>query len=476
MSVDKFALRNLKDKRVLVMGLGLFGGGAGVARFLVNHGAQVTVTDLKGEQDLQESLEALKGLPIRYRLGGHKEEDFKDADMIVVNPAVPRESRFLEIARKAEVVLETEMNLFFKLCPARIIGITGTNGKSTVTALVGSILKEFHPGTWVGGNIGRSLLEDVEKIGTGDLVVLELSSFQLEALGEIKKSPQVAVVCNLSPNHLDRHKTIENYISAKKNILRFQGPEDFAILNRDDAEVKGWKGECKSQVIFISTEEELQEGIYLHRTNAGQGGETGQILVRLKDKEEVLDVMKDFRLPGRHNLENALLAVAAAYILEAKEEHIRAGLCEFKGLEHRLEPVAEIGGVRYYNDSIATTPEATIAALAALSGPIILIAGGYDKGLSFEGLAERIRERVKACVLLGQTALKIKMAIGQARESTPEIKEASSLAEAVQVARLMAVPGDTVLLSPASASYDMFRNFAERGRQFKELVTADAAD
>ncbi len=470
MTVDEFAVRNLKGKKILVMGLGLFGGGAGVARFLVSRGARVTVTDLKGEEDLQESLEALKGLPIRYKLGGHEEEDFKDADMIIVNPAVPRDSKFLEIARKEEVVLEAEMNLFFKLCQGRIIGITGTNGKSTVTALVGEILKQFRPGTWVGGNIGRSLLEDVEKIGEDDLVVLELSSFQLEDLGEIKKSPEVAVVTNLSPNHLDRHKRMENYISAKKNILRFQQPGDFAILNWDDAEVRGWREECKSQVIFVSTKQELQEGIFLYHRRGARGEEICEILVRLKGREEVLDVLKDFRLPGRHNLENAVLAAAAAYILNAKEEDIRAGLCQFKGLEHRLEPVAEIGGVKYYNDSIATTPEATIAALSALSGPIILIAGGYDKGLVFDNLAQEIGRRVKACVLLGQTGPKIKKAIEQAKKPSPKIREVSSLTEAVEAARLMAKPGDIVLLSPASASYDMFRNFADRGKQFKELV------
>ena len=473
MTIDEFQVTNLKGKKILVMGLGLFGGGAGVARFLVSRSARVTVTDLKGEEDLQESLEALKGLPIKYKLGGHQEEDFRDADMIIVNPAVPRDSRFLEIARKEGAVLETEMNLFFKLCQGRIIGITGTNGKSTVTALMGEMLKEFRPGTWVGGNIGRSLLEDVEKIGRGDLVVLELSSFQLEGLAEIKKSPEVAVVTNLSPNHLDRHKRMENYIAAKKNIFRFQRPGDFAILNWDDAEVRGWRGECNSQVIFASTKEELQEGIFLRRRRAAEDEEAHQILVRLRDREEVLDVLKCFRLPGWHNLENALLAAGAAFVLGAKEKDIRGGLSKFRGLEHRLELVAEIGGVKYYNDSIATTPEATIAALWALKEPIILIAGGSDKGLAFDGLAQEIRRRVKACVLLGQTGPRIKKAIEQAKKPLPEIKEVSSLTEAVETARLMAKPGDIVLLSPASASYDMFRNFADRGKQFKELVTAD---
>ncbi|MDO8137183.1 MAG: Mur ligase family protein, partial [Candidatus Brocadiales bacterium] len=245
--------RSFKDKRVTVMGLGLFGGGAGLARFLVSQGARVVVTDLKDPSQLSHSLASLKGLPIEFHLGGHHEEDFRDVDMVMVNPAVPKDSAFLGMAREKGVRLETEMNLFFKLCPAPIIGITGSKGKSTTTALLGEMLSR-RVKTWVGGNIGRgySLLEYIDKITPQHLVVLELSSFQLEDLREVGMSPHLSIVTNITNNHLDRHKSLEDYIEAKKTIIHYQGPEDFAVLNYDDPELRRWSGATHASVLWFS--------------------------------------------------------------------------------------------------------------------------------------------------------------------------------------------------------------------------------
>ncbi|MBI2933810.1 MAG: UDP-N-acetylmuramoyl-L-alanine--D-glutamate ligase, partial [Planctomycetes bacterium] len=394
------------------MGLGLFGGGVGVTRFLVKAGARVTVTDMKTPHDLRESVAALEGLPIELHLAGHREADFRDADFVVTSPAVPADSPWLGIARARE----TEMNLFFKLCPARrIVGVTGSNGKTTTTALIGEILRRGPRRSWVGGNIGGSLLEDLEKIGPDDGVVLELSSFQLESLDALRRSPNVSVVTNITPNHLDRHGTMEKYVAAKRAIVAHQGEGDLRVLNADDAIVRAFEG---AGTAWFSLKGRV-DGAWVE-------GE------RIHVGDETLDVSRR-RLPGWFNLQNmAAAAAATARAFPGWREAAEGALVEFKGVEHRLEFVGEVGGVKYFNDSIATNPESTLAALDTLAGPIVIILGGYDKRLPFEALGRRVRERCRAAVLVGATAGAIEAAIGT---GGCETRRAGSFEEAVGLAR-----------------------------------------
>ncbi|MEW6355885.1 MAG: UDP-N-acetylmuramoyl-L-alanine--D-glutamate ligase [Planctomycetota bacterium] len=452
-----------RGKKVTVMGLGLFEGGVGVTRFLVDQGAEVIVTDLKASADLKESIEKLKGLPVSLHLGGHREQDFTKVDLVVVNPAVPKTSPYLRLAREHGVPLFAEMNIFFQLCPAPIVGITGSNGKSTTTALVHAMLSKGKRTVWLGGNIGQALLPEAHKIAEEDMVVLELSSFQLEDLQQIGRSPHVAVVTNIAPNHLDRHGTMDEYIAAKKGIVVNQKNGDFAILNWDDPELRAWadKG-LKSRPLFFSVEEEVEEGAFV------RGDE---LILRAGKREEVVS-LRGVQIPGKHNRQNIAAAAIAARAAGAKREQIEAAAGEFKGLEHRLEFFEEINDVRFYNDSIATTPESAIAALDAIDRPIVLIAGGYDKGSPFGAFAKKIAERVKCVILIGKTAEKIGALVEEHRHSTetPSMYHETTFPEAVWCAFEEAKSGDAVLLSTGCASYDMFRNFVDRGRQFKQLV------
>jgi len=451
---------NIAGKRITVMGLGLFGGGLGIARYLVRHGARVTVTDLRTEDQLEESVRALKGLSVVLKLGGHDPADFTDADRIFVNPAVPKTSEYLALARNNGVPLDTEMNLFFRECPSPILGVTGSNGKTTTTALFGAMLRRADPSTLVGGNIGGSLLDELEALRSDVPVVLELSSFQLEDLRAIQRSPQISVVLNLTPNHLDRHGTMEAYAAAKRTILDYQTCDDLAVLNAEDPIVREWKAACKGRILFFGME----------RTSAGGAFvEKGLIVFEEGRRRVPLCRVDELRLLGNHNLRNALAATVAACAFGAPPEAIGGALRTFEGVEHRLELVREIDGVRYYNDSIATTPESTVAALRAFDAPVVLIAGGYDKGISFDELGGIIAERTRALILIGATAGRIASAV-RPYVSDLSISECDTLPEAVRLAANLAHSGDVVLLSPACASYDMFRNFEDRGRQFKEIV------
>ena len=452
----------LAGKRVTVMGLGLFGGGLGVTRFLIRQGAKVTVTDTKSEHDLRESVEQLRALPVTLRLGGHDEADFRDADLVIVNPAVPESNPYLKLAR----ALDTEMNLFFKLCRAEtIVGVTGSNGKTTTTTLVGEIAKKHPWRSWVGGNIGVSLLESLPDIAPDHLVLLELSSFQLENLGLLKKSPHVGAVLNLSPNHLDRHVTMENYTAAKRQIVGHP-PSRLKILNADDPVVRSFAAAAPTPTQYFSQKETPALGARVRDE---------RIEIALPNVFAELDVRRR-RIPGSFNLANmaaAALATSPVAVPGWGRDAWKAA-CEevfnsFPGVEHRLEFVAEKRGVNYYNDSKSTDAEATIAALETLPGPFILILGGFDKKTPWETLARSVAEKpVRAVVLMGQTAPAIEAAL-RASSRVPEIVRVGSLDDTV---RVPAKPGETVLLSPACASWDMFRNFTERGLQFKALVAA----
>jgi UDP-N-acetylmuramoylalanine--D-glutamate ligase len=452
------------EKRITIMGLGFFGGTIGLAKYLVSQGARVTITDLKRAPALRESIAALAGLPVRLVLGRHEATDFTDTDMVFASPAVPEDSPYLAKARARGVPVDTEMNLFMRLCRGTIIGVTGSNGKTTTTSLIGAILRAANPRTRVGGNIGRSLLPEVAAIEAGDPVVLELSSFQLEDLAEVGRSPHIALFLNLSPNHLDRHGSMERYRAAKQRIFAYQGAADIAILNADDPQVQALAAALPSQVRCFSLEGPVRAGTYL---------EGERLLIARHGTVCEACRVADIPLLGRHNVANALAAVAAVDAWGVPPAVIRRAIRTFAGVEHRLERVRELGGVTFYNDSIATSPAATLAALAAIPQPILLIAGGYDKGLPFQTLAAAIVRRVKGVFLIGHTAPQIAHAIEAARphgETTPRLTWCGDLRQAVHQAYDAAAAGDVVLLSPACASYDQFRHFVERGRLFKQFV------
>jgi len=447
---------------VTVLGLGLFGGGAGAARYFAERGSRVIVSDARSAETLAESVEALKGLPIEYRLGGHRPEDFAGSELVIVNPGVPPEAPALEMARRAGARLETEINLLFALSPAPVAAVTGTNGKSTTTALLAEMLRAAGRTVWLGGNLGGSLLPETERMRAGDVVVIEISSFQCERLAWSAASPKLGMALNLTPNHFDRHRDMEDYAAAKKQLLLRQGPDDFAILNGEDAILRQWSDAGRGRKFFYGASDSAPNGIQL------RGGH-----VRLWREGNWLEVsLERMRLPGAHNRFNAACASAAAWLLGAPGAAIERAIESFHGLPDRLELVAEKKGIRFYNDSIATTPESTMMALNSFDQPIILIAGGSSKNLSYAEVGKRIARRVKAVVLMGATGPEIERAIRAAGEGSPELRFAADLAEAVATARSLAARGDVVLLSPASASFDMFRNYAERGQKFRELVRA----
>jgi len=459
---------NFAGKKILAMGLGRFGGGVDVAEFAARAGASVTVTDMAPADQLGDSISRLGDLGnIEFHLGGHEAADFEQADIVVANPAVPGDNEFLELARRAGRIVTSQINIFFELCCAQIIGITGANGKSTTAALTAHLLNNTtsdmrnakYETVWLSGNIGnRPLLTTLEEIGPDDLIVLELSSFQLEQLAQIQEAPKVALLTNLTPNHLDRHGTFANYCAAKKNIFKFQQ------LGGDSPAVS----------VFNAEDEIGAEWYEKYRKDAGR---TCVCFSADDVSEEISNV---FSLPGRANRSNLAGAIAIARHFGVDSARIKARLPSFKGLPHRLELVDQIDGVRWYNDSIATTPQSTMAALEAFGGPVIIIAGGYDKKLPFDELGEAIAKKARAAILIGQTASKIRCSILDARclmkaQRESRIEIVDSLAQAVEMARNLADPGDVVLLSPACASYDMFENYEQRGREFARHVRALAS-
>ena len=439
------------------MGLGSFGGGAGAARFLAERGAHVTVTDLKTETTLRASVDALDGLGIRFVLGVHNMDDFTGADMVVVSPAVPRESVYIAAARESGAALTTEIGLFVGLCPANICGITGSNGKTTTVSMIQSVLEHSGVRFNVGGNIGGSLLNELDSIKPGDRVVLELSSFQLEWLDEMSWSPHIAAVLNIMPNHLDRHGSFGNYREAKAAILRHQSNADTAILMVDDPGSISMRDSVQGKLVRAGTELE-GDGVLFH----------GGRLCERRGKRLAV-ICDGFRLliPGKHNRINALAAAACALELGIDHSSVEAGLLTFKGVPHRLEYAGERYGVLFYNDSKATTPEAAAAAVASFDRTVIPILGGYDKGVSFSEMAGNMAGRVQWAALIGETAGAISHEL-QSAGIRSEIF--GTLEEAFDACMGRAAKGDVVVLTPGCASYGMFGNYEERGDAFKALV------
>lgn len=574
--------RDFTGKRVTVLGLGVLSGGVASARYFAVRGADVTVTDLQPAEALRKSIDALAPWPVRYVLGEHRDEDITGADLVVVGPAVRDDSPFLRLARDRGIPLTTETNLVFENCRRPVIGITGSNGKTTTTRLIGAMFQAVDPATLVGGNIGRSVLNELadpdERADLDELdarveapvnggpdckvsgpgatpgiclgatpgaggtrvrptdespVILELSSFQLHRLAWIQQSPGVAVVTNLSPNHLDWHGTFDAYEEAKQHIVHDQSPEDVVVLNADDKRLRGWAVRCPGRVAWFSMEGPVETGCYVRDGQVVfRGPAAGSAVSESSDASEehgpadghdpaggggpaerglpgerVVCPVDALRLPGPHNRANLVAAVTAACLWGIPASVIRSTVETFRGVEHRLEEVAVIDGVGYYNDSACTTPASTITALRAFDAPVVLIAGGYDKGMSFDGMASELVRRARAAVLIGATADAIETAIGKAgvaqtyraksdaalaagaksnatyttdaKAGTSDalaIARSETLDDAVRQSAGLARPGDVVVLSPGCASYDMFTNYEERGRQFKEAVAALARD
>ncbi len=460
----------LKGKRVLVMGLGVHGGGSGVTRWLVRRGARVTVTDLKKVEELQSSLDALRGLPIQFALGEHREEDFINSDLVVRNPGVPRESRFLQLAQKHSIPIEMEMGLFFEQLPrggAQVIGITGTKGKTTTTLMVGAILSRANPKTVVAGNLRVSALELLDRIDSDTPVVLELSSFQLEGLEPRRVSPHIAAITNISADHLNRYGSLNDYAEAKATLFRYQQPDDFIVLNFDNRILTRYAPRALSRLVWTSAKRALTEGAY-REGNALMWRWGGA-------REKIIDI-DDLRVPGAHTIENALTAMAVASVWGAQPDQIANALADFHGIEHRQEFVRELDGVRYINDTTATAPAATIAAIntfAPTAKGMVLIAGGADKSLDFSEMARIIASNVRRLILLEGTATdKIASAVENAGAKEIIAGRFDSLPRAVEHAKALARGGDVVVLSPGCASFGMFANEFERGEKFKQIVRA----
>jgi UDP-N-acetylmuramoylalanine--D-glutamate ligase len=445
----------LSGKTVLVMGLGRFGGGVDAAKFATGKDAKVVVTDLAGADELAASLAQLSAYPdIEYHLGGHREDDFENADIVIANPAVPLQNKFLKIAASCAHFVTSQMGIFFELCPATIIGITGTNGKSTTAALTAHLLSSANKTDYgrvqLSGNIGNEpLLTILDEIEAHDLIVLELSSFQIEQLAAEQKATQVAMLTNLLPNHLDRYGTFEKYSAAKKLLFDHQKLEQdrpaVSIFNREDAVAARWYEKYREQ--------------------------PGRRCLTYSADDVPSGVHRRFNLPGRCNLSNLAGAMTIAGLFGVDETAVADCISDFEALPHRLQFIAEHNEVRWFNDSKATTPESAVAALEAFEEPVVLITGGYDKKLPFDQLGLTIAGRARAVILIGETAEKIKAAV----EAAPcakkvAIEPCESLTDAVETANRTARAGDVVLLSPACASYDMFDNYEQRGRDFVRLV------
>lgn len=440
----------IKGKKVSVIGIGV--SNMPLIRFLTKFGACVTARDKKEREAIAEKAAELESMGVTL-VCGEKYLDGISDDIIFKTPGMRPDNPYLLEAAEKGSVLTSEMELFFELCPCRIFAVTGSDGKTTTTTLIYNILKQAGYTCYLGGNIGRPLIGDIEKIKESDMAVLELSSFQLFSM---KKSANTAVVTNLSPNHLDWHKNMAEYEEAKKNVYKFQNENDTLIVNYDNEITRRMYGEAKGKAVYFSRKEKI--GVY-----AADG------IVRDENGAEIMKV-SDIKLPGNHNLENYLAAAAATKDFVSYDD-IKEVARNFSGVEHRIELFREFNGIKFYNDSIASSPTRTLAALNSFSQKLIMISGGYDKKIPFDTIGKPVQEKVKELVLVGATAEKIKTAVENAGSDT-HITVCRSFEEAVQTAYGYAKEGDIVILSPMCASFDLFDNFMQRGNRFKELVNS----
>jgi UDP-N-acetylmuramoylalanine--D-glutamate ligase len=448
-----------KGKKVLVVGAAR--SGAAATEFLLAHGATVVLTDRRHLEELPPSIGQLRGgvsgSRLLLELGGHRAASFRECDLVVTSPGVPLSLEFFDGSRSAGIPIIAEVELAYRHIRGRILGITGSNGKTTTTELVAEMLRAGGLRGHAAGNVGVPLISFVADSTGEDFYATELSSFQLEGIDRLR--PAVATILNLTPDHLDRYAGFEEYAAAKRRIFMNQEPGDFAVLNLDDPLVAAIAEGLASTPVFFSRQAKPQRGTYV---------DSGRVLHRDGKSEKELFLLDDITLRGEHNLENVLAAATVSLLAGVRPESLRAAVRRFKGVEHRLEWVAEIDGVRYFNDSKATNVDATVKAIRAFPGGIHLIAGGRDKGADFSVLRDLVRDRVRELVLIGEAAETIERALA----GHTDIRRASSLEEAVGLCRQRALPGEIVLLAPACASYDMFENYEHRGRVFKKSVLA----
>ncbi|PKM89485.1 MAG: UDP-N-acetylmuramoyl-L-alanine--D-glutamate ligase [Firmicutes bacterium HGW-Firmicutes-12] len=450
----------LQGKKVLVIGAARSGTAA--ANFLIDEGSVVYLNDIKNRENFNQlDLQKLEQKGVQLIFGAHPNIESMEVDLLVLSPGVPLTIMPIKTALARNIPVWSEMELASRCTRATQVVITGTNGKTTTTALIGQIFADVGRGVFVGGNIGFPFISRAKELTDQDIAVLEASSFQLETTDEFK--PKVAVILNLTPDHLDRHGTISSYIAAKAKIFANQDKSDWLILNWDDEETRELAKKAFSQVIYISRKHSLKEGFCV---------EDGFLVAKINEKSIPIVKTDDISIKGGHNLENALAATAACWVMGVASEDLRKTLVSFAGVPHRLERVLIHNGVEYVNDSKGTNPDASIKALEAYDNPIILIAGGKNKGSDFLLFAQKIKEKVKALILLGQAAQDIKEAVDKV--GFTEYYMVEDYSEAVLKAGSLASNGDVVLLSPACASWDMFSNFEERGELFKELVKKTA--
>lgn len=446
---------DFSGKTVLIVGLAR--SGVAAAQVLVKSGAQVLANDIKDETQLDEKIKLLSAVGAKLYLNMPPDRLVSQADFIVISPGVPIDSPFVEIARKSGKEVISEVELAYRLCKAPIIAITGTNGKTTTTALTGEILRFSGFTTHVVGNIGIPFVSKVHEIMAQDIVVAEISSFQLEAIRFFR--PFASAVLNITEDHLNRHKTFENYIAAKARIFENASNSDYVVLNADDDRVSELSRRINSKVLFFSRKKELNRGAWL---------EKGIITVNLDDGKVPICHIDELLIPGEHNIENALAAVLLCSIAKAPYNDIVRALKRFRGVEHRIELVECIRGIAFYNDSKGTNPDASIKAIKAMKGQTVLIAGGMDKGSSFDELVNAFGSTVTHLVVLGETAEKIAKTAKKA--GFERVSRVNTLEEAVLCASKAVSPEGNVLLSPACASWDMFIDYEHRGRVFKDSV------
>ncbi len=455
-------MKNYRGEKVLIAGLGIHGGGAASVKYFVDQGAEVTVTDLKTKEELSSDLKKLEGLKVRYVLGKHEIGDFENADLVVQNPSIPDDSKYIKAAKENGVEVDFDFGIFIeRMNLENLFGVTGTKGKTTTTSLFFQMVKKKNSNAVIGGGVDSGPLDIIKEVKRDTIVVMEMSNLRLKALFKHKKSPRMAIFTNIFRDHLDKHVDMRDYIETKKNIFKYQNEGDFVILNYDDPIVAGFADEAIGKVCFFSTKSKIKQGAFI---------KDGKMVVNFNNEENaILDIGK-IKLRGKHNVANVLAAGMAAYVFGVEPRDIADVTRNFSGLAHRIEFVREIGGVKYFNDTTATVPEATIAAMDSFEEPIVLIAGGSEKHCDYDGLGKIISKKVKFLILFDDKASKrIEQSV---KKFNPEfsISYAKSMSQALDLARQFSVHGDIILLSPAAASFGLFNDEFDRGNQFVKLV------
>jgi len=456
-----------KNKKITVFGLGLLGGGLGVVKFIAKHGAKkIIITDIKNEQQLKKSVEKLKGIKnIELVLGYHRIEDFTKVDMVIKNPQILWTNKYIQEALKRKIPVEMDSSLFFKLCKNKIVGITGTKGKTTTSTMIFELLQNSGKRPIMVGVGEASVLDKLEELKDDSIVVFELSSWRLSALGVYNLSPQVSVFKNIFPDHLNYYKGMEDYIADKENICKFQKPKDWCIVNGDDEIIHKISQSAKSQIVEFSFE----------KKNKGRSIFFEEGKIYLNDGIDIMEIAAEDTLKKftKHNISNLMASIGVAFALGIEPEKIKKAILKLHPISHRMEFVDEFNGIKYYNDSAATIPQAAMAALESFEQPIILIAGGSDKNLDFSNLGKAIAEKVKGLILIkGNATDKL---VESLKKNIPEREHKrfailDSMNKAVEEATRVADSGDIVLLSPGAASFGLFENEFDRGDKFKEAV------